>query len=312
MLINEVLVATVIAEVVNNPRAVNLPFSFRLINMREILCSQITDTVKELCIEANKTLPSDLVCRIKTGYEAEEKDLPKNVMSDLLQNLDCAKELNIPICQDTGMAVVFAEIGQDVHITGGNFEDAINEGVRQGYVDGLLRKSIVSDPLERVNTNDNTPAVIHTKIVEGENIKITVAPKGFGSENMSRIKMFTPSATKEDIMDFVVETVTVAGGNPCPPIVLGVGIGGDFEYCAYLSKKALCRDTEIRNANPFYSEMEEDLLRIINETNIGPQGFGGNTTALAVNIETAPTHIAGLPVAVNVGCHVTRHKTAVL
>lgn len=312
MLINEVLVATVIAEVVNNPRAVNLPFNFRLINMREILCSQITDTVKELCVKANKTLPSDLVCRIKTGYEAEENDLPKNVMSDLLQNLDCAKELNIPICQDTGMAVVFAEIGQDVHITGGNFEDAVNEGVRQGYVDGLLRKSIVSDPLERVNTNDNTPAVIHTKIVEGENIKITVAPKGFGSENMSRIKMFTPSATKEDIIDFVVETVTVAGGNPCPPIVLGVGIGGDFEYCAYLSKKALCRDTEIRNANPFYSEMEEDLLRIINETNIGPQGFGGNTTALAVNIETAPTHIAGLPVAVNVGCHVTRHKTAVL
>lgn len=312
MLINEVLAATVIAEVVNNSGAVNLPFSFRLINMREILCSQITDTVKELCVEANKTLPSDLVCRIKNGYEAEENDLPKNVMSDLLQNLDCAKELNIPICQDTGMAVVFAEIGQDVHITGGNFEDAVNEGVRQGYVDGLLRKSIVSDPLERVNTNDNTPAVIHTKIVEGENIKITVAPKGFGSENMSRIKMFTPSATKEDIMDFVVETVTVAGGNPCPPIVLGVGIGGDFEYCAYLSKKALCRDTEIRNASPFYSEMEEDLLNIINKTNIGPQGFGGNTTALAVNIETAPTHIAGLPVAVNVGCHVTRHKTAVL
>ena len=312
MLINEVLVATVIAEVVNNPRAVNLPFNFRLINMREILCSQITDTVKELCVEANKKLPSDLVCRIKNGYEAEENDLPKNVMSDLLQNLDCAKELNIPICQDTGMAVVFAEIGQDVHITGGIFEDAVNEGVRQGYVDGLLRKSIVSDPLERVNTNDNTPAVIHTKIVEGENIKITVAPKGFGSENMSRIKMFTPSATKEDIIDFVVETVKIAGGNPCPPIVLGVGIGGDFEYCAYLSKKALCRDTEIRNANPFYSEMEEDLLRIINETNIGPQGFGGNTTALAVNIETAPTHIAGLPVAVNVGCHVTRHKTAVL
>ena len=280
--------------------------------MREILCSQITDTVKELCIKANKTLPSDLVCRIKDGYESEEKDLPKNVMSDLLYNLDCAKELNIPICQDTGMAVIFAEIGQDVHIIGGNFEDAINEGVRQGYVDGLLRKSIVSDPLNRVNTNDNTPAVIHTRIVSGENIKITVAPKGFGSENMSRIKMFTPSATKEDIMNFVVETVTVAGGNPCPPIVLGVGIGGDFEYCAYLSKKALCRDTSEHNGNPFYREMEEDLLNIINKTNIGPQGFGGKTTALAVNIEAAPTHIAGLPVAVNVGCHVTRHKTALL
>lgn len=280
--------------------------------MKEILCSQITNTVKNLCIEANKILPDDLVCRIKDGYESEEKDLPKNVMSDLLYNLDCAKELNIPICQDTGMAVIFAEIGQDVHITGGDFEDAVNEGVRQGYVDGLLRKSIVGDPLLRVNTNDNTPAVIHTRIVAGENIKITVAPKGFGSENMSRIKMFTPSATKEDIMDFVVETVSVAGGNPCPPIVLGVGIGGDFEYCAYLSKKALCRDTSQRNENPFYMEMENDLLRIINETNIGPQGFGGKTTALAVNIETAPTHIAGLPVAVNVGCHVTRHKTAIL
>lgn len=280
--------------------------------MREILCSQITDTVKELCIKANKTLPDDLVCRIRNGYDSEVKDLPKNVMSDLLYNLDCAKELNIPICQDTGMAVIFAEIGQDVHIIGGNFEDAVNEGVRQGYVEGLLRKSIVSDPLNRVNTNDNTPAVIHTRIVAGENIKITVAPKGFGSENMSRIKMFTPTATKEDIMNFVVETVTVAGGNPCPPIVLGVGIGGDFEYCAYLSKKALCRDTAQRNFNPFYAEMEEDLLNIINKTNIGPQGFGGNTTALAVNIETAPTHIAGLPVAVNVGCHVTRHETAVL
>ena len=280
--------------------------------MKEFLCSQITETVKELCIKANKILPDDLVCRIKNGYEAEEKDLPKSVMCDLIHNLDCAKELNIPICQDTGMAVIFAEIGQDVHIVGGDFETAVNEGVRQGYIDGLLRKSIVKDPLDRVNTNDNTPAVIHTKIVAGENIKLTVAPKGFGSENMSRIKMFTPSTTKEDIMDFVVETVTVAGGNPCPPIVLGVGIGGDFEYCAYLSKKALCRDTGERNANPFYAEMEADLLTLINKTNIGPQGFGGNTTALAVNIETAPTHIAGLPVAVNIGCHVTRHATAVL
>lgn len=280
--------------------------------MKEILCSQITDTIKELCIEANKILPDDLVCRIKNGYENEENDLPKSVMSDLLNNLDCAKELNIPICQDTGMAVIFAEIGQDVHIIGGDFEDAVNEGVRQGYVEGLLRKSIVKDPLDRANTNDNTPAVIHTRIVTGENIKITVAPKGFGSENMSRIKMFTPSATKKDIMDFVVETVKISGGNPCPPIVLGVGIGGDFEYCAYLSKKALCRDTNERNSNPFYMEMEKELLEQVNKTNIGPQGFGGNTTALAINIETAPTHIAGLPVAVNVGCHVTRHASATL
>ena len=308
-----VLAVTVIAEVVSdNIRAVYLPFSFRLINMKEILCSQITDTIKELCIKANKILPDDLVCRIKNGYENEENDLPKSVMSDLLNNLDCAKELNIPICQDTGMAVIFAEIGQDVHIDGGDFEEAVNEGVRQGYVDGLLRKSIVKDPLDRANTNDNTPAVIHTRIVTGENIKITVAPKGFGSENMSRIKMFTPSATKKDIMDFVVETVKIAGGNPCPPIVLGVGIGGDFEYCAYLSKKALCRDTNERNSNPFYMEMEKELLEQINKTNIGPQGFGGNTTALAINIETAPTHIAGLPVAVNVGCHVTRHASATL
>lgn len=280
--------------------------------MKEVLCSQITETVKELCIKANKILPDDLVCRIKNGYENEEKDLPKSVMSDLIHNLDCAKELDIPICQDTGMAVIFAEIGQDVHIVGGDFETAVNEGVRQGYIDGLLRKSIVRDPLDRVNTNDNTPAVIHTRIISGENIKLTVAPKGFGSENMSKIKMFTPSATKDDIMDFIVETVKVAGGNPCPPIVLGVGIGGDFEYCAYLSKKALCRDTDERNSNPFYAEMETELLKQINETNIGPQGFGGNTTALAVNIETAPTHIAGLPVAVNVGCHVTRHATAIL
>ena len=280
--------------------------------MKEILCSQITDTIKELCVKANKILPDDLVCRIKNGYENEENDLPKSVMSDLLNNLDCAKELNIPICQDTGMAVIFAEIGQDVHIVGGDFEDAVNEGVRQGYIDGLLRKSIVKDPLDRVNTNDNTPAVIHTRIVTGENIKITVAPKGFGSENMSRIKMFTPSATKKDIMDFVIETVKIAGGNPCPPIVLGVGIGGDFEYCAYLSKKALCRDTNERNSNPFYMEMEKELLEQINKTNIGPQGFGGNTTALAVNIETLPTHIAGLPCAVNINCHVTRHKTVVL
>ena len=279
--------------------------------MREIKAELITETIAKLCIEANKVLPESLVDCISCGYKNEEKELPQNIMGDLLSNLDCAKELDIPICQDTGMAVIFAEIGQDVHIIG-NFEDAINEGVKKGYVDGLLRKSIVSDPLERVNTDDNTPAVIHTRLVSGDEIKLTVAPKGFGSENMSRIKMFTPSATKEDIMAFVVETVKIAGGNPCPPIVLGVGIGGDFESCALLSKKALCRDVKVRNSKELYKEMEEELLKRINETNIGPQGFGGRTTALAVNIETAPTHIAGLPVAVNVGCHVTRHKTAIL
>lgn len=279
--------------------------------MREIKAEQITEVVARLCIEANKSLPESLTSCIACGYKNEEKDLPKNIMGDLIENLKCAKELDIPICQDTGMAVVFAEVGQDVHIAG-SFEAAINEGVRKGYVDGLLRKSIVSDPLERVNTNDNTPAVIHTRLVAGDKIKITVAPKGFGSENMSRIKMFTPSATKEDIMDFVVETVKIAGGNPCPPIVLGVGIGGDFESCALLAKTALCRDIEERNSKELYAKMEKDLLEIINETNIGPQGFGGKTTALAVNIETAPTHIAGLPVAVNVGCHVTRHKTEII
>ena len=279
--------------------------------MREIKAEQITEVVAHLCIEANKNLPESLTSCIACGYETEEKELPKNIMGDLIENLKCAKELDIPICQDTGMAVVFVEVGQDVHIMG-DFEVAINEGVRKGYVDGLLRKSIVSDPLERVNTDDNTPAVIHTRLVPGDKIKITVAPKGFGSENMSRIKMFTPSATKEDIMEFVVETVKIAGGNPCPPIVLGVGIGGDFESCALLSKTALCRDVEVRNSKEVYAKMEEALLNKINETNIGPQGFGGKTTALAVNIEAAPTHIAGLPVAVNVGCHVTRHKTEII
>lgn len=280
--------------------------------MREISSSQITQAIKEMCIEANKILPTDLVSCISCGYDNEEKELPKSVMGDLLKNLECAKELNIPICQDTGMAVVFAEIGQDVHIVDGGFEDAVNEGVRQGYTEGLLRKSVVADPLERINTNDNTPAIIHTRIVDGDKITLTVAPKGFGSENMSRIKMFTPSATREDIIDFVVDTVKIAGGNPCPPIVLGIGIGGDFEQCAILAKKALCRPVSERNQKELYANMENEMLEKVNETGVGPQGFGGKTTALAVNIETAPTHIAGLPVAVNVGCHVTRHKRKIL
>lgn len=278
--------------------------------MREVNVNEIINTVKELCIKANKVLPADLADCIKCGFDNEKKELPKSIMGDIVKNLDCAAELDIPICQDTGMAIVFADIGQEVHIVGGGFEDAVNEGVRRGYTEGLLRKSVVSDPLERVNTNDNTPAVIHTRLVSGDKITLTVAPKGFGSENMSRIKMFTPSAAKEDIMDFVIETVKIAGGNPCPPIVLGVGIGGSFEQCAYLAKKALCRPVSIRNEKSLYAEMENELLKRVNETNVGPQGFGGKTTALAVNIETAPTHIAGLPVAVNVGCHVTRHASA--
>ncbi len=280
--------------------------------MREISALEITRAIRDMCIEANKVLPDDLVECISYGYKAEEKDLPKSVMGDLLENLRCAKELDIPICQDTGMAVVFAEIGQDVHIVDGGFEDAVNEGVRQGYTEGLLRKSVVGDPLLRVNTNDNTPAIIHTRITDGDKITLTVAPKGFGSENMSKIRMFTPSATKDDVVDFVVETVKTAGGNPCPPIVLGVGIGGDFEQCALLSKKALCRNVSERNSKPLYAELEAEMLSRVNETGVGPQGFGGKTTALAVNIETAPTHIAGLPVAVNVGCHVTRHKREIL
>lgn len=280
--------------------------------MREISFSQISDVVRGLCIKANKLLPEDLTACIADNARNEENELPKSIMSDILQNLDCAKEMDIPICQDTGMAIVFVELGQEVHITGGGFEDAINDGVRRGYTDGLLRKSVVGDPIERVNTNDNTPAVIHTRIVSGDKLKITVAPKGFGSENMSRIKMFTPSAAKEDIVDFVVETVKIAGGNPCPPIVLGVGIGSSFEGCAYLAKKALCRSVAVRNPKPLYAELEKTMLEKVNETDVGPQGFGGKTTALAVNIEEAPTHIAGLPVAVNVGCHVTRHAEATI
>ena len=210
------------------------------------------------------------------------------------------------------MAVCFIEVGQEVILTGEPYEDAVNRGVREGYLEGLLRCSIVEDPLRRVNTGDNTPAVIYTRIVPGDRVKITVAPKGFGSENMSKTKMFTPSAKPEDLVEFVAECARVAGSNPCPPMVVGVGIGGDFEYCAYLSKKALCRDTAVRNPDPFYAKLEADILVKINALNVGPQGFGGDTTALAVNIEQFPTHIAGLPVAVNIGCHVTRHGSAVL
>ena len=278
--------------------------------MRTVNTSEISDTVRALCIQANKVLTSDLTARIETCAQCEKSALGRSIFDDMKANLAAAAELDIPICQDTGMAVVFLEIGQDIHIEGGLLEDAINEGVRRGYVDGLLRKSVVGDPLRRVNTNDNTPAVIHTRIVAGDTIKITVAPKGFGSENMSRLRMFTPSDGREDIIAFIAETAKIAGGNPCPPMVLGVGIGSDFEGCALLAKKALCRSLETPNPDEFYRSMEADALNAVNETGVGPQGFGGSITALAVNIETAPTHIAGLPVAVNVGCHVTRHATA--
>lgn len=280
--------------------------------MRTIEVSQIRDTVKELCIKANIYLPKSLEDKIKLSIEEEKSPVGKNVFCDLCDNIKSAKDEHIAICQDTGMAVIFLEIGQDVHFTGGNLYEAINKGVALGYTEGYLRKSIVGDPLERVNTNDNTPAIIHTNIVDGDKVKIDVCPKGFGSENMSALKMFTPSATHEDIINFVVDTISRAGSNPCPPIVVGVGIGGNFEYCAYLGKKALCRDIKIRNPKPLYADLETKMLNNINKLGIGPQGFGGTITALAVNIEEAPTHIAGLPVSVNVGCHVTRHATEVI
>ena len=280
--------------------------------MREINAREITETIARLCIEANLHLPDGMKECIENARKLEKNELCKSVLGDLEQNLIAADELSVPICQDTGMAVVFAEIGQDVHIAGGAFEDAVNEGVAKGYVEGKLRLSVVGDPIERVNTGNNTPAVIHTRIVPGDKISLMVAPKGFGSENMSRLKMFTPSASKEDIVDFVVETASVAGSNPCPPIVVGVGIGGDFEQCAYLAKKALCRDLSVRNPKPLYAEMEKAALCGINRLGIGAQGFGGTQTALYVNIEQAPTHIAGLPVAVNMGCHVTRHAGCII
>lgn len=279
--------------------------------MREISAEQITKEVRNLCIEANVFLPCDLAERINNSKKVEGNQSAKAILQDLEDNLTAAEEMNIPICQDTGMAVIFAEIGQEVHING-DFEEAVNEGVSKGYIEGLLRCSVVADPLRRVNTNDNTPAIIHIKLVSGDKIKITVAPKGFGSENMSRLKMFNPSARVEDIIDFVVETVEVAGSNPCPPVVVGVGIGGDFEYSACLAKKALCRNVSEKNRDPFYADLEEKMLKKINCLDIGPQGFGGETTALAVMIEAFPTHIAGLPVAVNMGCHVTRHKSATI
>ncbi len=279
--------------------------------MREITAREITAAVRQLCIDANRVLPADLEQTIHTCSQQEKDPTAQSILCDLCHNLDAAREMEIPICQDTGMAVVFAEVGQDLHIAG-SFEEAVNEGVRQGYVEGLLRCSVVKDPIRRGNTEDNTPAILHTRLVPGDKLTLTVAPKGFGSENMSRLKMLTPAAKEEDIIAFVKETVELAGSNPCPPVVLGVGIGGDFELVAYLAKKALCRSVSQRNPDPYYADLEQKMLEAVNGTGVGPQGFGGQTTALAVNIETYPTHIAGLPMAVNVGCHVTRHKTVVL
>lgn len=278
--------------------------------MRTIDVKEIQKTVSELCIKANRHLPESLENKIRECSGIEQSPTGKAVFDDLCDNIDAARECDIAICQDTGMAIIFLQIGQDVHFEGGNLYEAINKGVADGYTNGYLRCSIVGDPLERVNTGDNTPAIIHTTIVDGDKVKIDVCPKGFGSENMSAIKMFTPSATHEDIVNFVTESISKAGSNPCPPIVVGIGIGGSFEHCAFLAKKALCRDIAIRNPKPLYAELEKTMLEKINMLGIGPQGFGGTVTALAVNIEEHPTHIAGLPVAVNVGCHVTRHASA--
>lgn len=276
--------------------------------MREIHISKIIDTVKELCIEANYYLSNDVKRALCNAKENETWPLAENILDQIILNSDIAKNENMPICQDTGMACIFIDIGQDVHIVGGLLDDAINEGVRRGYEEGFLRKSVVKDPINRINTKDNTPAIIYYNMVAGDKIKITVSPKGFGSENMSRIKMLKPSDGLQGVKDFIIETVKFAGPNPCPPIVIGVGIGGTFDKAAYLAKKALIRPLDKRNEDKFYSDLEEELLDTINKLGIGPQGFGGKTTALGLNIETYPTHIAGLPVAVNINCHATRHK----
>lgn len=276
--------------------------------MREIDSALITEVVARLCIDANYHLPPDMKKQIISSSKEESWETASIILDQIIENFNIADENLQPICQDTGLACVFLSIGQDVHIKG-NLEDAVNEGVRKGYSQGYLRKSVVSDPLKRVNTGDNTPAMIYYDICPGDKLKITVAPKGFGSENMSQIKMLKPSDGIEGVKDFVIKVVEDAGPNPCPPIVVGVGIGGTFDKAAYLAKKALMRPVDQRNSESFYADLENELLEKINALGIGPQGFGGRTTALAVNIEKFPTHIAGLPVAVNINCHVTRHMT---
>ncbi|WP_367924844.1 fumarate hydratase [uncultured Ruthenibacterium sp.] len=279
--------------------------------MKTILAQDIRDTVAQLCIEANQTLPPDLETTLRHAAALEPWPLAQSTLNTLCKNLDAARQTNLPICQDTGMACIFCEVGQDVHIEG-DFEAAIHAGVAKGYTEGFLRKSVVKDPIRRGNTGDNTPAVLHVRLVPGDQVKITVAPKGFGSENMSRLAMLKPSDGEEGVKNFVLDTVRCAGSNPCPPIVVGVGIGGTFERAALLAKQALLRPIGSHHPDPYYAAMECELLDRINEMGIGPQGFGGRTTALGLQIETFPTHIAGMPVAVNIGCHVTRHKEAIL
>lgn len=279
--------------------------------IREIDASAITDAVASLCIDANYRITPDVKCALEHARDAES-GTARGVLEQLVENARIAGEGELPMCQDTGMTIVFAEIGQDVHVTGGSFRDAVEEGVRRGYRDGYLRKSVVRDPIDRTNTNDNTPCILYTDIVAGDKIKITVAPKGFGSENMSAIAMLKPSQGIEGVKDFVVDTVRRAGSNPCPPIVVGVGVGGTFDHAAVMSKRALLRPVGLHSGDAFWADVERELLASINDLGIGPAGLGGATTALAVSIEVCATHIAGLPVAVNISCHATRHAEAIL
>lgn len=280
--------------------------------MREIQTQQLIDVIERLCIDANNHLPKDVQCAIRNCRACEDGAIACGVLDNIIENFEIADNENLPICQDTGMACVFLEIGQDVHIVGGDLTEAVNEGVRRGYANGYLRKSVVGDPVRRGNTGDNTPAMIYTEIVPGDQIKVTLGPKGFGSENMSAIRMFKPSAGLQGIKDFIIETVEAAGPNPCPPIVIGVGIGGTFDKAALLAKKAIMRPLDVPNPDPYYADLEKEMLEKVNALGIGPQGFGGKTTAIGLNIETLPTHIAGMPCAININCHVTRHKTEVI
>lgn len=275
--------------------------------MREISCEEIISAVEKLCIRAATVLTPDVALALECAYESETNEAGRAAIGDMIENFKCAAFEGLPICQDTGMAVVFADVGQDVHITGGLFDEAVCEGVRRGYKNGYLRSSVVADPIRRVNTGDNTPPVIHTRIVAGNTIHLTVAPKGFGSENKSGMNMFLPSAKQEDVEAFIVDVVRSGGADPCPPIIVGVGLGGTAEMAAILAKRALCRPIDTDNPDPFYARMERRTLNKINALGIGPQGFGGKITALSVNLETYPTHIAGMPCVVNIGCHVTRH-----
>ncbi len=280
--------------------------------MREVNCGKIIDTIREMCIEATHFLSKDMKCALSNAVEKEESPLGKQVLESLEENLEIAGNDMIPICQDTGMAVIFIELGQDVHVVGGSLEAAVNEGVRRGYVDGYLRKSVVKDPIYRENTKDNTPAIIHYTIVPGNTVKITLAPKGFGSENMSRVVMLKPADGIEGVKKAILDTVDAAGPNACPPMVIGVGIGGDFEKCAIMAKHALTRPVGEHSEIPYVRELEEEMLDKINRLGIGPGGLGGTVTAFAINIETYPTHIAGLPLAINICCHVNRHCSRIL